>query len=128
MRVLLDTNAFIRAVSGTLPVKIERRLLKPGTEFLISIVTPWEIAAKQELHRMGFTHPVVVSKISEMGARLLPISLEHTAELYQLPLHHKDPFDRIIIAQALVEDCPLVSSDQRFPLYSSTGLKVLWDD
>lgn len=127
MRFLLDTNCFVRAVNGTLPAKVERRLLRPGAELLLSIITPWEIAIKPALRHSGFTHNLVKAKIAEMGARLLPITMEHTALLHDLPPHHTDPFDRMIIAQALVEECPVVSSDQRFPLYKSVGLQLLWD-
>ena len=127
MRFLLDTNAFICAVNGDLPAKVERRLLKPGVDLLLSIVTPLEIAIKPELHHAGLTSNVVEAKIREMGARLLSITLEHAAMLYDLPPHHREPFDRILIAQALVEKCPIVSSDQRFPMYKSVGLKVLWE-
>jgi PIN domain nuclease of toxin-antitoxin system len=128
VRILLDTNAFIRALNGTLPSKVERRVLKSSNELLVSITTPWEIAIKQNLHRAGLTSSLVESKITEFGARLLPLTLKHIAELHRLPMHHKEPFDRVLIAQALVEDCLLVSSDARFPLYASSGLKVLWDD
>ena len=128
MRLLLDTNAFIHAVNGSLPSRLERRLLKSTTELLVSIVTPWEIVIKPQLRKAGFTSDLVEAKIAEMGARLLSITVPHTAELYVLPPHHNDPFDRMLIAQALTEDCPIVSGDQRFPLYASAGLKVLWDD
>jgi PIN domain nuclease of toxin-antitoxin system len=128
MRLLLDTNVFIKILEGRLPAKVERRIFKPGAELLLSIVSPWEIAIKRTLHKAGFTAHLVQAKIAELGLQILPVRLEHTARVYSLPLHHNEPFDRMIIAQALVEDCPLVSSDQRFPLYSSTGLKVLWAD
>ncbi len=128
MRLLLDTNAFIRMLDGSLPRKIERRVLKPGVELLLSIATPWEIAIKRSLHQAGLTSKLVESKIVEMGFRVLSITLEHTSALYDLPLHHREPFDRIIIVQALIENCPLVSSDRRFPMYAGAGLKVLWDD
>jgi PIN domain nuclease of toxin-antitoxin system len=115
-------------VKGTLPAKVERRLLRPNMELLMSIVTPWEIAIKSEFKKSGFASNLVEAKIIETGARLLSITLSHTATLYSLPLHHNDSFDRLLIAQALVEKCPVISSNQRFPLYASTGLKVLWDD
>lgn len=94
---------------------------------MISIVTPWEIAIKPALREAGLTPGVVAQRLQEIGARLLPITLRHTDVLASLPLHHRDPFDRMIIAQALAENCTLVSPDQRFPLYESSGLHLLWD-
>jgi PIN domain nuclease of toxin-antitoxin system len=125
MRVMLDTVAFIKGVQGTLPHRLQRRLQKSTTEILVSIVTPWEIALKPSLHKL--TTELVERALVEMGARLLPITLTHTGILYKLPLHHAEPFDRMIIAQALSEPCPVVSSDRRFPLYETVGSKVVWD-
>jgi PIN domain nuclease of toxin-antitoxin system len=124
-RSLLDTSAFIRWLDGSLPRHVKRNIEK--TELLVSIVTPWEIAIKPALKEAGLTAGVVARKLDEMGARLLPVTLRHTDVLCALPLHHKDPFDRMIIAQALAEDCMLVSPDQRFPLYGGAGLSVLWE-
>ena len=128
MQFLLDTNAFIRMLIGSLPARVERRVFKPGVDLLLSVVTPWEISIKRSLVKAGVTQNVVESKIDEMDLRVLSITLEHTGVFDGLPLHHDDPFDRMLIAQALTENCPLISSDQRFPLYAGTGLKVLWDD
>jgi PIN domain nuclease of toxin-antitoxin system len=128
MRLLLDTNAFIRMLDGTLPRRVERRVFKPNVDLLISVITPWEIALKRSLQKAGLTRQLVEAKIAEMELRVLSITLEHTNALYDLPPHHNEPFDRMLIAQALTEDCPVVSSDQRFPLYAGDGLKVVWDD
>ena len=127
MQLLLDTNAFIRMLDGTLPPKVERRVLRPGVDLLMSIASPWEIAIKRSLRKSGLTANLVASKIDEMELRLLSITLEHISALDDLPPHHNEPFDRIIIAQALVERCLLVSSDTRFPMYESAGLKLLWE-
>jgi PIN domain nuclease of toxin-antitoxin system len=126
-RFLLDTNAFIRILAGALPPRTERRVFRSGVELLLSIATPWEIAIKRSLWQAGLTSELVEMKIAELGLRLLPITLEHTSALHRLPSHHNEPFDRIIITQALVERCPVISSDQRFPLYANAGLKVVWD-
>ena len=114
---------------GTLPHKIKRRIEK-ASDLLVSIVTPWEFAlrinspsGKLRLPNSKETEQV----LEELGARVLPITMEHTSMIYTLPLHHDDPFDRMIIAQALAEKCPVVSADERFLLYRSVGLQVLWD-
>ena len=93
----------------------------------VSIVTPWEIAIKGNIAKR-FRMPSadeVKESIQRLGAQLLPITLEHAKTLYTLPLHHHDPFDRMIIVQALEEHYTVVTSDQQFSLYE--GLQVLWD-
>ena len=128
MTVLLDTNAFIRHAEGKLPGRIVRLLAKSTTEVMVSIVTPWEIAMKPALRKGGFSRERVREHLEVVGAHLLAVTLEHTERIYRLLDYHHEPFDHMIIAQALVENCPVISSDQRFPLYASEGLKVLWDD
>ncbi|MBV9266656.1 MAG: type II toxin-antitoxin system VapC family toxin [Acidobacteriaceae bacterium] len=125
MALLLDTNAFIRLLGGKLPLKVERKVQK-STELILSVASVWEITMKQELSKR-FTASILAEKIVESGVRVLPITLAHTMALYNLPGHHADPFDRIIIAQALLEGCPVVSSDQRFPAYRTIGLHTIWD-
>ena len=126
-QLLLDTNAFIRILNGSLPRKVERLVFKSSSELLLSVATPWEIAIKRSLQKAGFSRSLVMEKIDELGARLLSITIAHANAIYDLPLHHAEPFDRIIIAQALVEQCAVISSDQRFPMYASSGLKVIWE-
>ena len=133
MKVLLDTNAFISALLDERLPRAARRLLESAaTEILVSIAVPWEIAIKSNesfVRRKGVRlNPREVKEgIEAMGARLLPITIEHTDIVYRLPLHHHDPFDRMIIAQALEERCPVLSADQRFELYKGEGLQVIWN-
>lgn len=97
---------------------------------LVSIVTPWEFALRTNPSSGELRLPTTEETeqlLEDLGVRILPITMEHTDVLYTLPLHHDDPFDRMIIAQALAEKCPVVSADERFPLYRSVGLQVLWD-
>lgn len=129
MTYLLDTVAFLRALDGTLPRKTLRRLNKPGTELLVSILTPWEIVLKRALRYLDMQHARIEQGILDLQARLLPITLAHTRILHTLPQfkEHTDPFDRMLIAQAIEERCPLVSNDTRFELYRKLGLQTLWD-
>ena len=111
-------------MAGTpLPRPVERELSRQQTQTLVSIVTAWEIVMKSALHRSAAD---VEKAMIELGATLLPIKFAHLDELSRLPLfdHHRDPFDRMLIAQALAEDVPIVSSDMRFESYKS--LRVLW--
>jgi PIN domain nuclease of toxin-antitoxin system len=129
MRLLLDTHIVVYWLVGTLPHKIRRRIEK-ASDLLVSIVTPWEFALRTNLPSGKLRLPNTKETeriLEELGARILPITMEHTDIIYTLPLHHDDPFDRMIIAQALAEKCPVVSADERFPLYQSVGLQVLWD-
>jgi PIN domain nuclease of toxin-antitoxin system len=123
--VLLDTNVFLRwMVGSSLPRPLERVLAKPSTECVISIVTGWEITLKTQL---GVSATEIEAAMSQMRAALLPIKFRHLDELSRLPSYedHRDPFDRMLIAQALAEDLPIASSDTRFGAYKR--LRVLWD-
>ena len=125
MRLLLDTNAFVRWMAGTaLPRPVERELSRSQTQIFVSIVTAWEIVMKRALNRSATE---VEEATKELGATLLPIKFAHLDELSRLPLfdNHRDPFDRMLIAQALAENVPIVSSDMRFESYKS--LRILWD-
>ena len=126
MKLLLDTNAFLNYLKGKLPARVLRRISKPQTELLISVLAPWEIALKPDLSRQLSTAQFQ-ERVAAVGARILLVTVDHTEIFRSLPSYHADPFDRMLIAQALAEACPVVTSDQRFPLYESVGLKVLWD-
>lgn len=129
MKLLLDTCAVLGWMEGRLPSKIRRRIQKPGTDVLVSITTPIEVAIKSNPPgRLPLPSPRQLQEALDLlQGRWLPMTPECAALLYTLPVHHKDPFDRIIIVQALKENCPVVTSDERFPLYKSVGLQVLWD-
>ena len=124
--LLLDTNILVKIANDSLPARV-RRFIEKRQELLVSIVTPWEIAIHPELQRRGFSNDHVEKLILQLGAKLLPVTMDHTGLLATLPPHHSDPFDRMIIAQAIEARCPIVSSDRRFPLYESAGLQVVWD-
>jgi PIN domain nuclease of toxin-antitoxin system len=125
LKLLLDTNAFLRwRIGSPVPRSVERALRKPETESFVSIVTAWEIAIK---HSLSLTAFEVEAGITTTGATLLPIKFEHLDELSRLPTFpgHRDPFDRLLIAQAISEELTIVSSDTRFGDYKR--LRVLWD-
>ena len=129
MRCLLDTHAFLWWV-GDRPglSKAASRVIADGLEVRISTASIWEIAIKARLGRLQIegdfdrylrTH-IVVNRF-----RVLPVELEHTLAVHELPDHpeHKDPFDRLLAAQSLVEKLPLVSRDRAFDDY---GVERLW--
>lgn len=126
MRLLLDTAVLIFAVES--PDRMSKRaasaLQEPANILELSTVSLTEIAIKVSSEKLEFTADEARQAIDDLGLRVLPFSVEHAFRLFGLPLHHRDPFDRQIIAQALVEDIPVLTPDEKFHFYK--GLKVVW--
>ena len=126
MRLILDTVTFLWAVSS--PQRLSRAamavLRKEATVRELSVVSLTEIAAKQIRGTLTFDKGDVIVGVADLRLRVLPYAAEHAFRLFDLPAHHADPFDRQIIAQALVEDVPVVTPDEAFRRYK--GLKVVW--
>jgi len=125
MRVLLDTNAVIRILrNGDLPRAAQRLLSRPDTETVVSFVTAWEIVMKADLNLSASN---VEAGVNRMGAAMLPVQFRHLDEYARLPVveNHRDPFDRMLIAQALSENLAVMTSDSRFENYMR--LRVIWD-
>ncbi|HEY4841281.1 MAG TPA: type II toxin-antitoxin system VapC family toxin [Terriglobales bacterium] len=126
MRVLLDTAVLIFAAISP------ERLSKQATVVLeneanvleLSAVSLSEIAIKTALGKLRISAGVARQTVEELSIRVLPYTADHAFQLFDLPLHHADPFDRQIIAQALAEKIPIVTSDEKFSLYK--GLKLIW--
>jgi len=128
MKVLLDTNVLLRWLNGDLLPKRVLTQVEKAESILVSMVTPWELTIKVSRHlgQKLISSNQLSTGLSQMGARLLHIQREHIERLASLPEHHHDPFDRMIIAQAIEEKLTCVSSDERFPLYKTAGLELLW--
>jgi PIN domain nuclease of toxin-antitoxin system len=126
MRLLLDTAAFIYAVESPerLGLRVETALLKPENILELSVISLVEIAIKSTLGKLKLSAAIADQAVEDLGIRILPYTAEHAFHLFGLPLHHRDPFDRQIIAQALVEKIPVATPDSKFGLYD--GLKVIW--
>jgi PIN domain nuclease of toxin-antitoxin system len=126
MRVLLDTVTFIWALVS--PERLSKRAIVALRDQknirLISAISLSEIAIKQALGKLNFSKTDVSAGVADLQARLLPYSAEHAYQLFDLPPHHNDPFDRQIIAQALIEEIPVITIDEKFKLYA--GLKMIW--
>ncbi len=128
MRILLDTHAFLWSVMDDpkLSDRARSNFLDADNELLISAVTGFEIAVKYALGKLELAEPprdFMENRIRNNALTQLPISLSHTYRLSHLPLHHRDPFDRLLISQALEEDIPLLSADSAFGLYD---VEVIW--
>ena len=126
MRLILDTVTFLWAVSS--PQRLSRAamaaLRKEATVRELSVVSLTEIAVKQIRGKLTFDKGDVIVGVADLRVRVLPYAAEHAFRLFDLPAHHADPFDRQIIAQALVEDIPVVTPDEAFRQYE--GLRVVW--
>jgi PIN domain nuclease of toxin-antitoxin system len=92
-------------------------------EVLASVASLWEIAIKNALGKLEAPEDLP-RRVAELGFESLPIDVEHAWAVRQLPHHHRDPFDRLLIAQAQVEGLPIVTSDPAFDAYD---VKVFWD-
>ena len=128
MRLLLDTHTLLWLLSGApeLSAGARRVIFDAGNEKLLSIVSLWEITIKIGTGKLHLYEPLAdfLTSLEIHGViRLLPIQTVHLLRLEPLPLHHRDPFDRLIVAQALSEDCILVSSDIQLDAY---GVRRIW--
>ncbi len=126
MRVLLDTAVLIFAVEA--PERLSKHainiLKKPENIRELSCISLTEIAVKSSLGKLGLSAAIVHQAIDDMDLRVLPFSIEHAFKMFELPIHHRDPFDRQLIAQALCEDIAIVTPDQKFGLYR--GTRIIW--
>jgi PIN domain nuclease of toxin-antitoxin system len=126
VRALLDTVAFLWAIdSPELISRAAASVLADESALLeISAISISEIAVKQARGKLDFSRADVEQGIADLRVRVLPYAAEHSFKLFELPLHHTDPFDRQIIAQAMAEDIPVMTSDRIFGAYQ--GLKIIW--
>ncbi len=128
MRVLLDTHVFLWWVEGdrALPAKARAALADQENECLISLVSAWELAIKAGLGKLKLALPVkryVVEHAAANGFRMLDIRMAHIGRVETLAPYHGDPFDRLLIAQAIEEKLPIVTADLVFRKY---GVKRIW--
>ena len=128
MRVLVDTHVFLWWIEGNraLPVKARAALADRDNECLISLVSVWELAIKAGLGKLKLALPVqryVVEHVAANGFQMLDIQMAHVGRVEALAFHHGDPFDRLLIAQALEERIPVVTAD---PVFRDYGVKRIW--
>jgi len=126
MRVLLDTAVLIFAAEATERLSKRAYAALRGMDDIreFSAVSLTEIAIKNTLGKLKMPAESVRQAMRDMLVRVLPFTAEHAYRLFELPLHHRDPFDRQIVAQALCEGIALVTPDERLKKYE--GLKVIW--
>lgn len=124
---LLDTHVFIWYVSGDLSIskKAKRTIEAPNALNYISVGSLWEIAVKISLGKLTLNKPfaAIEEQLNKNGFQLLPVVFEDTLKLTSLPFFHKDPFDRLIIAQGITNNLQIITKDQFFVQYP---VKVVW--
>ena len=126
MQLLIDTHVLIWFLEGNKSLsKPHRQIISDSqNDVLVSIASLWEIAVKISLGKLTLAKPLadVIKQIAVENIEVLPILPKHTLQVSILPFHHRDPFDRIIIAQLQVENLPIVTNDIEFSHY---GIKLL---
>lgn len=127
MRALLDTHTFLWFAGGSsrLGMNAHTIIEDKSTRCAISIASLWEMAIKIALGRLDVGEPFsmfVSEQLEQSGIEVLNIRTSHLAHLIALPFHHRDPFDRLIVAQALVEEMALVSTDAILDAYGVTRI------
>lgn len=125
MRLLIDTQVFIWTVldSDNLSLKA-RQIMLGANEVFVSAASIWEIAIKAKIGKLEGDPDEFVEAIEESGFRELMISSRHAAKVHELPLYHRDPFDRLLIAQALIEPMQFLTADSMLEQYSELVMMV----
>jgi PIN domain nuclease of toxin-antitoxin system len=128
MKILLDTHAFLWLISGDdrLSEIAHKTFLDPGNILFFSVASLWEICIKMSLGKLSLKRGWLKTIQDEMkvnAIQWLSIEMPHCVELTRLPFHHRDPFDRMLVAQAMIDDMQLLSRDSRL---SSYEIKRIW--
>ncbi len=129
MKILLDTHTFIWFINGDKELSLKAKNTIESSETthrFISMASLWEIAIKINAGKLTLNRPFseIISEIELNFFELLQINFEHTLRVSSMTLHHRDPFDRILIAQAQEENLTVISKDKNFSLYKN--IKLLW--
>jgi len=128
MRILLDTQCWLwmQVTPERLSSRSQALLEDPGNQLLLSAASAWEIAIKYSIGKLPLpARPAeyVPGRMETSGTSALPVLHKHALHVGTLPLHHGDPFDRLLIAQAQLEEVPILTVDRQFAAYE---VEVLW--
>jgi len=128
VRLLLDTHTFLWWLDGDkrLPVKVRRRIADEGNEIIVSAASAWEVSTKVRIGKLPGAREIAESFglcLHSQGFASLPINIDHAQSAGLLPSLHRDPFDRMLAAQCLMENLPLVSNDEIFDRF---GVRRIW--
>ncbi|VFM98465.1 MAG: PIN domain nuclease, a component of toxin-antitoxin system (PIN domain) [Candidatus Kentron sp. G] len=122
MRLLLDTSVFLQFIAGSDRLGGKARALMGDFDnaLVLSVASLWEMAIKTSIGKLELLKEfdsLIPEKLEENEIEVLPIRLAHLSQMMKLPFHHRDPFDRLIIAQSIAEDLPLIARDGVFKKY-----------
>jgi len=127
MKAILDTHTFLWAIAQEGKLSRRAQQIYTGSNDLwVSVVSVWEILIKVQAGRLPLPEPAgpyLVKKLLKDKIAVLPITLDHVLRTESLPLHHRDPFDRLLIAQSIEEGWPIVTAD---PLFARYPVEVIW--
>ena len=131
MQLLIDTHVLIWFLEGNNLLSASRRqiIASPANNVFVSIASIWEMAIKISIGKLILAKPLadVIKQIAAENIEILALLPEHTLQVSTLPFHHRDPFDRIIISQAIVENIDFISADEIFDDYlKGTAIKRIW--
>ncbi|WP_250495354.1 type II toxin-antitoxin system VapC family toxin [Caballeronia sp. GAWG1-1] len=125
MRLLIDTHVFLWAMGGDkkLPKRAEATMLSADAVF-VSAASIWEISIKSGLGKLDVDVNELVARMEEAGFRELPVTSAHAAAVRDLPEIHRDPFDRLLVAQAIAEPLRLLSDDENVAKYTDLVIRI----
>jgi PIN domain nuclease of toxin-antitoxin system len=127
MKALLDTHTFLWAISNHPALSRRAREIFTGPNDLwLSVASVWEILIKNKTGKLPLpkpSGPYLIKKLSENRIEILPIRLDHVLRIENLAVHHRDPFDHLLIAQSIEEKLPLISAD---PVFGSYPVDLIW--
>lgn len=128
MNILLNTHAFLWFIAGSdsLSEKARELIEDESNRVFLSVASLWEMAIKISLGKLTLSEPfetLIPKQLSLNGIEILDITVAHATQVVRLPFHHRDPFDRLLIAQALADEIPIISGDEAFDAY---GITRLW--
>lgn len=129
MNYLIDTNVLLHFIKGDevfISQRVKKILSQSDNQFTLSIVSLWEVSIKYSIGKLSFLKQPglwIMELIQKIGWNILVINAEHVLAINDLPLHHKDPFDRLLIAQSQIESLPLITPDEKFKKYK---VQIVW--
>ena len=129
MNLIVDTQVFLWWLvdDGALSSRARDLMKDAGNTLYLSAVSAWEIAIKAALGRLEFSGEPAIVVPEQMAANSiepLPVQISHALQVYSLPAHHRDPFDRMLVAQSQIEGLPIITSDARIGDYD---VEVIWE-
>ena len=128
MNLLIDTHTFLWFIAGSEKLSNQaKNLIEDETnQVYLSVASLWELANKVSLGKLSFSEPFedfIPEQLNNNSIELLGIDTRHASKVASLPFHHRDPFDRLLVAQALSNEIPMISADEMLDLY---GINRIW--